>query len=194
MIEAIMGLAFMVVGIVFALIFALLSGDVLFGLMGCVFGVVFCAVGGKMMLTAVKQIKRDKETEKYGMLRIGKIVDYRDSNISINEVPLLVVGVAVYENGVVNLYYSETGQTSEKPYPIGAYLQVKVYNGDINIVKNSIGSYYMPEEERALEEYVAAMKAGKAPVRGYIPGSYVAQPKEEDTIVINGVRYKKVED
>jgi hypothetical protein len=194
MIEAIIGLVFMLVGGIFALASIFTGEDLISGIVGCVFGLIFFLVGGSTMGSVVKQFKADKATKKYGTLRIGKIVDYRDSHVKLNNVPLLIVGIAVYENGVVNLYYSDTGQTSEKPYPIGAYLQVKVYNGDINIVKNSIGSYYMPEEERALEEYVVAMKAGKAPLRGYIPGSYAAQPKEEDTIVINGVRYKKAED
>ncbi len=150
-----LGLFFILICVVF----------VLFGAIG--FGVLFVfALGIIMIVSALKDVKKDKTTSKKGERCYSRILDcVKTGNFVLSKEEYKVIVVAYIPSLGKRIFLEETvGYNCPDKYPKDAYLSILYNNGDMNVDKlvneSSIPSDVLKsitEEsvEKEYEEYVA---------------------------------------
>lgn len=148
-----------------------------------IMAILFYGIGIFLVVKGAKKLIKDKKTEKNGEECYG-IVE------STNTTGAYVNGRPEYE-ALVQIYISSQNKTeriTEKigfdynKYPIGSYVKVKYYNGDINI-KEKVDSNYIGEPARSYLKPVSTIENSEIAVKTV----------SADEVEINGVKYKKVD-
>ena len=133
---------------------------------------LFWVIGLFMIGKGLIQIIKNTLTKTKGEECYGRITNVYNSGAYVNDRPELKADFLVYMPST-----QSTQMLSEKigfnryKYPIGSYVRLKHYNGDINI-EGIIDEYELPSDARHQFEEVP-----------------IADSIGEDTIVIDGVEY-----
>ena len=164
-------------GIVFLLVSALiivpifLSGE---GTWIILLFLIFPIVGVCMFVIGLRRVIRNARTAARGTVCYASIEDVFATDKSINDAPIMKAAFNVYlesEHRVVEVE-EEIGLNPDK-YPIGSYVKVKYYNNDINII------------EPITENEVPSYALERIKVKDITTG---------DIIVVDGVKYKRMEE
>lgn len=146
------------------------------GMSAVLFLVFFIAIGVFLIVKGLTKVVRNYKTSKNGEECFGIIKNVYESGTYINDSAEYKADVIVYIEslGKVEIISEVIGFNLSK-FPVGSYVKLKYYNGDINILDvvdyNSISEnskYYLKNEESNIE-------------------------KVEDIITVNGVKYKKMD-
>ena len=100
---------------------------------GVLFLGLFLCIGFWMIGNGWKQIKKDRDTEKYGKLAYAKIIDISRTGSSVNGRPELQAQVLFVKNGMDYLYHEIIGFDQNK-YRVGQYVRIKHHEDDVNII------------------------------------------------------------
>ncbi len=102
---------------------------------------IFWAVGIVMIIVGLRKIIKNAQTEKFGEVCYGRIIDIRRTGARVNNVPELKAIVTVYIEslGTTEEVEEVIGLATKRKYQIGDYIEGKYCNGDINI------DSYIPE-------------------------------------------------
>lgn len=136
------------------------------------FFLLFWAIGLTMLAIGLKKIIRNTATNINGEDCFGKVCNIYNSGTYVNGNPEFKADIVVYISSIQETkIISEVVGFNRNQYPIGSYVLLKYYNGDINVIGKAdeliIPSYSKYELEKA-------------------------QPTEmniEDTIIVDGVEY-----
>jgi len=148
-----------------------------------IFFTVFELIGILLIFGAIKQLIKDKKTNKYGIQCYGIITDVRTTGTYVNGNPQYkaIVDIINPETHQVETCEDVTGFDYNQ-YPINCYVICKYYNGDINI-ENSISETTIPEE---IKQYLVPI-----PQESEQPN--VEFSSDEEYVTIDGIQYKKVQ-
>lgn len=102
---------------------------------------IFWAVGIIMIIVGLRKIIKNAQTEKFGEVCYGRIIDIMRTGTRVNNVPELKAIVQVYieSEGRLDTIEEVIGLATKREYNIGDFIEGKYYNGDINI------DSYIPE-------------------------------------------------
>ncbi len=132
----------------------------------------FFALGIAFTVIGYKKIKKDKETDRRGIVTYGRILDILGTNCYVNGRQELKAQIATYipvEN-VVEVMEEILG-TEPIHYSTGMYLQLKLYNGDINIIS-------------VIEDSSVPIN-----IREMIETKFTSSNANNNTVYIDGVKY-----
>ena len=146
------------------------------------FFLIFIAVGLWIMYLGIKELLKNKKTNKYGEICYGIItsIDADTSSVQVN-------GNCQYK-ATVNFYYPQLNGTmtfcesygyKREKYSVGECVKVKYYNDDINIIEGNIDINTLPYN---IQDCLKGVQQNNAVPDGLYTGN-------ENEIVINGVRY-----
>lgn len=132
---------------------------------------IFWAVGIIMIIIGLRKIIKNAQTDKFGEICYGRIIDIRRSGAYVNNVPELKAIVTVYIEslGTTEDVEEVIGLATKRKYQVGDYIEGKYYNGDINI------DSYVPENVIPLhiQEKLKDLRISA----------------NEDEIMVDGVKY-----
>lgn len=132
---------------------------------------IFWAVGIIMIIVGLRKIIKNAQTEKFGEVCYGRIIDIMRTGTRVNNVPELKAIVQVYieSEGRLDTIEEVIGLATKREYNIGDFIEGKYYNGDINI------DSYIPETVIPLhiQEKLKNIKINSA----------------ENEIIVDGVKY-----
>lgn len=136
----------------------LLMGDGIPSIFLLAFFGLFYAVGIWMLRKGIKQVSKDRATNKNGMKTYGLITDIYGTNCYVNDSEQLKADVIFVtdDNDKINKCSEVIGFDWDK-YEVGDYVHIKYFQNDINI----LGKAYMqsvPEGIRQQLEQVALNK------------------------------------
>lgn len=102
---------------------------------------IFWAVGIIMIVVGLRKIIKNAQTEKFGEVCYGRIIDIRRTGARVNNVPELKAIIMVYIESIGSVEEIEEviGLATKRKYNVGDYIEGKYYNGDVNI------DSYIPE-------------------------------------------------
>lgn len=166
---------------------------------------VFILIGIILIVVGLKKVLKDIATSKNGIETYGVVIDISETGTRVNGRPeLKAVVMVIMEYGHMERFEEIIGFDYSK-YPYGEYLKVKQYKDDINIIDRIDGSLipYSQLEmlENARRQHVgnkSYMNSGIGDTTGVYDEYYYGENKEvkkidDDTVVINGVIYRKHE-
>lgn len=107
------------------------SGVILF----CIFTGLFVSIGLFMMFIGLKKISINKKTDKNGFITYAIVTDTYESGSYVNDNPEWKSNFKVVDRNSLLVDCSEIVGFDRNKYPIGSYVRVKYYNGDINILE-----------------------------------------------------------
>ncbi len=132
---------------------------------------IFWVIGIIMIIVGLRKIIKNAQTEKFGEVCYGRIIDIMRTGTLVNNVPELkaVVQVFIESEGRLDTIEEVIGLATNRKYNIGDYIEGKYYNGDINI------DSYIPETVMPLhiQEKLRNIKINTS----------------EDEIIVDGVKY-----
>lgn len=149
---------------------------------------IFWLVGLTMLYFAIKEVIKDSKTEKLGEECFGKVVSHTPTSTYVNGMPVVKANILVYvaSKGITEEYAEEIG-TNPNKYPVNSIVRLKLFEEDINIKEivsqESVPTYVL--DELRYNEKV-----------GYDINSSIGFDENvdmSDEIVVNGVRYKKMD-
>ena len=150
------------------------------------FFLLFIAAGVWVMYLGIKELQKNKKTNKYGEICYGIVtaIEPAKSNIEINGRTPFSVYVDVYVGSMnfVSNYSEEIGFEQYK-YRVGECLKVKFYDNDINILEGNVDFNSLPYDIQ--NKFLPSTTRATNIPQGLYSG-------QEDTIIINGVEYKKM--
>lgn len=170
MFELIFGLAFLTISAI-VIVPVIITGEAIELMF--VF-LIFPIVGIIMFVIGLIKVIRDAKTSIKGEVCYASISDLFATNKSINESSVMKAVFNVYlesEHRVVEVE-EEIGVRADR-YPIGSYVKVKYYNNDINVL------------EHIEEQEVPSYALERIKVKDVTTG---------DIIVVDGVKYKRIEE
>lgn len=137
---------------------------------------IFVIVGIYLIIKGISKLIKNYKTSKKGEECYGIIKNIKPTDNKVNGHPIYEVEVITYIESIRNLEtISEEIGFKYSKYPIGTFVKLKYYNGDINILKNvefndmpMSAQYYLKDQKEKVE----------AP---------------DDIVTINGVRYKRMD-
>ena len=100
---------------------------------GILFIGIFIAIGFWMIANGYKQIKKDRDTDKYGKFTYGRILNISPTGSYVNNNPELKASVLFVKDGLDYVYNEIIGFDQNK-YRSGQYVKIKHYNDDVNIL------------------------------------------------------------
>jgi len=104
-----------------------------------IFLLAFGGVGFGLIISEIKKQRKIKNVLKLGQRFIGTIVEYADDrSMIVNGMPLLAIIVETEINGVIRRFTVKTGTTDESKYPMGASIEIAIYNNDVVPVPNTV--------------------------------------------------------
>lgn len=151
---------------------------------------LFWIIGIFLLIKGTKKVIRDRNTKIYGEECCGKIIRVYPSGVRVNGTPELKADVLVYiysENRTET--FSETIGFYPGDYSLGAYVKGKYYNGDINFKEEcseSMIPFYI--KEKIDSEVTSSLK-----INNELENNLV-NTKNNDEIIINGIKYRKVDE
>ena len=167
---------------------------------------LFVLIGIILIAVGLKKVLRDIATSKNGIETYGVVIDISETGTRVNGSPeLKAIVMAITEYGQMERFEEIIGFDYNK-YSYGEYLKVKQYKDDINIIEKideSIIPYNQLEKlEEVKQQYIGnkgLMNHGIGDTTGVYDEYYMGDNNEikkldEDTIVINGVTYKRNEE
>ncbi len=139
---------------------------------------LFIAIGLYMLIKGIKKIIQNKKTEKYGEICYGIVTNVYPDGSYVNNAPEYQADVYLYitSEGRTDTITEIIGFDPMK-YPTKSYVKVKYYQGDINIIEglNSIKDVPMATQ-RYFKEYEDFRE------------------QAEDIIIVNGKKYKRIDE
>ena len=135
----------------------------------------FFIVGLLFIIIGLKKVYKDYQTKKNGEECYGRIVSIQPTGKSVNDKPIYKAEILIYSENEGKEYTisEEIGYNPEK-YPVGNFLRVLYYNGDINIIKDSITEKDIPEN---MKDYL------------YSKSPAIAPNEDKEFIMIDGIKY-----
>lgn len=141
---------------------------------------IFWIIGIFFIIKGAKKIFIDKKTSVLGEETFARIINMYPSGASVNNIPEIKADFCVYIPSSNNTeIISEILGLNVVKYSIGSYVSVKYYEGDINITS-------LISEEQV--PYGIKEKLNS----DILTKEYLE--KNEDVILVDGVKYKKVDD
>lgn len=141
----------------------------------------FFAVGIFFIIKGIRKILEDGRTEAYGEETFAQLIDLFPTGFFINGIPEIKGVFCVYmplEN-TTEIINEVVRFDNALIYPIGSFFIVKYFNGDINIQKKiSVGEIPNEIKEKLDNDILS---------KEYLE-------KNSGVIMIDGVKYKKVEE
>lgn len=135
---------------------------------------IFPIVGLYFLISGLIKIIKNTMTAAKGVETFAAIQNVYPTSKSINDAPIYIAEFKVYDENTMEakIIKEEVGIFPSK-YPIGAYIKVKYYNNDVNLIK-------VVSEEEVPENIMRFIKTECAPL--------------DDIIEINGVKYKRIDE
>jgi hypothetical protein len=139
---------------------------------------LFVAIGLFMFIKGLKKIIQNKKTEKYGEICYGIITNVYPDGSYVNDAPEYQADVYLYitSEGRTETITEIIGFDPMK-YPIKSYVKVKYYQGDINI-----------------EEGLSSIKDIPMATQRYFKEYEDFREQTEDIIIVNGKKYKRIDE
>ena len=107
---------------------------------------LFWAIGIGVMVSGIKMIYKDRQTEINGDFCYGRMINLSPTGCYVNDVPELKADFLVLlPEGNIRLMTEIVGMAHKISYVIGDYFELKIYNDDINIV-GQIQKEHMPAQ------------------------------------------------
>lgn len=135
-----------------------------------IFFIIFEVIGLSLLVSGIKQVIKDKKTNKFGDTTYGQIISIYGTGSSTNGKEELQAEILTYvsnENTVKKI--NEIIGFPPIEYNVGDFVQLKIYEGDINIIQ-SVSENIIPYTILTLLQ---------------------EETKKENTIIINGEVYTK---
>ena len=111
---------------------------------GAIFAALFSIIGWVFLGIGMRKFKRNRATEKHGILTYGIILSIRNSGCYVNDQPELKADVLIEKEGICAVL-SETIGLDPYKYREGQFLRCKYFNDDINIL-GAIDSQNIPRD------------------------------------------------
>ncbi len=156
---------------------------------------LFLSVGVVLLVISIKKIIRDKKTDKHGMITYGLVSGLKPTGAKYGGREELKAEVIIVDD-IYNLSrYEEVVGSSYNKYPVGTFVKVKYFEGDINII-SAVGQNEVPWDvgDRLIAEFknsTGESYVAMSPSSAELGNTYIDKP---ETIVINGVEYVRSED
>ena len=138
---------------------------------------LFLAIGIVMLIKGIKIIFRNTRTKKHGERCYGRVLDVRRNGVYVNNVPMYKAQVMIYSNDEMceQTVWEDIGYDPSL-YPVGSFVKVLYYQGDINFDSESTQVDDMPNNTK---EYLLSKT------------DFLLPNIDDNHIVVNGVRYVK---
>ena len=134
------------------------------------FFLVFEAIGVGLLYSGLKQIKKDRRTNKMGIITYGQIISISGTGSSVNGVEELQAVILTYlPNEHCVKQFSEIIGFPPIKYNVGNFVQLKYYDGDVNIVQ--------AVSENSISYAILDL--------------FKEETQQKDTIIVNGEVYVK---
>ena len=151
---------------------------------GAIFAALFSIIGWVFLGIGIRKIKRNRATEKHGILTYGIILAIRNSGCYVNDLPELKADVLIEKEGSCVVLSEVIGLDPYK-YREGQFLRCKYFNDDINIL-GAIDSHDIPKDifytlGREYEERIGINRKSV-----YIPQQYQPEPPKKDKEWVHG--------
>lgn len=175
---------------IFMIVLVIYSGSISFLFIGIIN--LFIIVGIYIVNIGIKEIVKDVKTSKNGILTYGLVVNLVPSGASINGREILDAEIIIMDEfGMISKFKESVGLSYNK-YRIGSFVEVKYFEGDINII-SSLRENEIPWD--ISERLIAEMK--KQNEESYITNeqnndtfsSVYNNTQTKETVIINGVEY-----
>ena len=143
---------------------------------------VFWIIGISFIVSGIKIVYRDKQTELNGDFCYGRLIDIMPTGSYVNDVPELKADflVVVPGSGEIRLMTEIIGFANKVFYDIGDYFELKIFIDDINIVSQIQKEHVTNSDLETLQ--LESIRYG---VREKMPTI------NRDSIYIDGVEYVK---
>ena len=143
---------------------------------------IFIFIGFAFLSVGFRKVIRNALTKKYGYNTYGKVLDVYFSGMKINHRKIYNADVLVVrEDGTTECFTERVGTL--RKYRPGAYVKIMQYKNDINILE-SLEEINIPY---SIKYRLDTENANDSETT-------LTDFKEEDTIIINGVTYKRQDD
>lgn len=135
---------------------------------------IFWFVGITLLRTALKEHKKNKETELYGVECYARTINVYESGTYVNDNPEYKADFILYVTSTGEVQkVSEVVGYNYNAFKPGTTIKGKYYNGDINFDKTTVGITLPYEAENKIKEFMVHYN--------------ISEPT--DVVVINGVEY-----
>lgn len=120
-------------------------GGIFFGL---IFVATFCGVGGLFAKLGYDQMHANDEVLEEGAAYYGKIYNYEpDYQILMNGQPCITLVVRYMMGGQIREARVNTGEVNAARYPRGATVAIKLYEGQVALVPDSVSDMRIEQED-----------------------------------------------
>lgn len=186
MFELTWGIIYIAISIIGSLLFLFVLDSVSF--VHYLFLVPFFIFGVKFLLLGFKKIKIDSTTKRKGYETYGLVIAFAETDMLVNENPILKARVVVDTKEYGALILSERVGTDPQ-FNVGDYVSIRFFNDDMNIIER-ISEYSVPDDVKTklLSKATPDIKRQKNMGTKREYKDFIVQG---DYIIVDGVKYKR---